>query len=512
MEINKKKKKILWLGDDCRFTSGIATMTREIFVGLIKYYDFAQIAGSGKHPEEGKIIDMSEAFKAETGVKDAYCMLYPVTGYGNPDLLKQIIQREKPDCIVHFTDPRFWIWLYQMEHEIRQHVPIIYYTIWDSTPYPMFNHAYYRSCDALLAISRQTENICKNVLGEGKWVDLKEAEESQHLNGKSLIHYVPHGVNPKVFKPLYSLDDVEKLNKKKKELFGEKDYKFVLFYNNRNIQRKRTSNIILGYRMFLDSLPKEQRDQCVLLMHTPPVDEAGTDLIAVQDALCPDGNIVFSINKISPEELNLMYNIADVTVSATSNEGWGICTTESIMAGTVTIMPVTGGQQDQIGQTDESGVQLQFSPEWGSNADGRYKTHGVWTKPLYPTNRTLQGSPPTPYIFDDLTDWKDIGEAMYYWYSIPKEKRDFAGKAGRKWALAEGGMSSENMCLQMKKCIDLTLAKWRPREKYSVITEKDYVGNKMHDSKHMGFLIPNVNKNKIEVEVSIFEEKLKEFS
>ena len=38
---------------------------------------------------------------------------------------------EKPDAIMHFTDPRFWIWLYQMEHEIRQNIPIMYYNIWD---------------------------------------------------------------------------------------------------------------------------------------------------------------------------------------------------------------------------------------------------------------------------------------------------------------------------------------------------------------------------------------------
>lgn len=504
----KKKKKILWMADDFRFTSGIGTISRELVLGMVDTYDFAYIGGAGKHPEEGKIVDMSEVIKKETGVKDAYVMLYPVSGYGNPDVLKSIIQRENPDCIMHFTDPRFWTWMYQMEHEIRQKMPILYYTIWDNVVYPMFNHAYYRSCDALLCISKQTENICKNVLGDKNWISLEDAQTADTFIDKSIIHYVPHGVNPKIYKPLYSADDLLKIEKKKKQLFGDKQYDFVLFYNNRNIQRKRTSNIILGYRVFLESLTQEQRDKCVLLLHTPPVDDAGTDLNAVKDAMCPDGNIVFSTNKIPPEELNLMYNIADVTVSATSNEGWGICTTESIMAGTVTIMPVTGGQQDQIGQVDDNGIQLEFSPTWGTNADGRYKTHGVWTKPLYPTNRTLQGSPPTPYIFDDLTDWKDIGEAMYYWYSIPKEQRDLAGKEGRRWGLNEGGLSCDNMSGEMKKTIDLTLSKWKPRRKFSIITESDYVGNKMFDKSAMGFIIPEINKKKIDIEIDIFKNNL----
>ena len=66
---------------------------------------------------------------------------------------------EKPDAILHFTDPRFWGWLYAMEHEIRQQIPILYYTIWDDLPFPHWNENAYESCDLLMAISKQTYNI-----------------------------------------------------------------------------------------------------------------------------------------------------------------------------------------------------------------------------------------------------------------------------------------------------------------------------------------------------------------
>ena len=72
-------------------------------------------------------------------------------------MLRYYIQ-EKPDAIVHFTDPRYWIWLYQMENEIRQQCPLIFYTIWDDLPYPMWNREFYRSDDMLLCISKQTKN------------------------------------------------------------------------------------------------------------------------------------------------------------------------------------------------------------------------------------------------------------------------------------------------------------------------------------------------------------------
>ena len=110
-----KKKKILCLSDDLRMHSGIATQTKEFVMGTIHKYDWVQIGGAVKHPEQGKIIDMSEAVRNEYGVKDAYLKIYPTSGYGEPNQLRQILEMEKPDAIIHFTDPRFWIWLYNME-------------------------------------------------------------------------------------------------------------------------------------------------------------------------------------------------------------------------------------------------------------------------------------------------------------------------------------------------------------------------------------------------------------
>ena len=43
----------------------------------------------------------------------------------------------------------------------------------------------------------------------------------------------------------------------KSELFQGKDLDFVLFYNNRNIRRKMTSDTILAFKEFADKLPKE---------------------------------------------------------------------------------------------------------------------------------------------------------------------------------------------------------------------------------------------------------------
>ena len=88
--------------------------------------------------------------------------IYPVNGYGSPDLLRYLMTSDKPDAILHYTDPRFWEWLYQMEHEVRQHIPIFYYNIWDDLPYPMWNEPFYESCYLIMNISKQTVNIVNN--------------------------------------------------------------------------------------------------------------------------------------------------------------------------------------------------------------------------------------------------------------------------------------------------------------------------------------------------------------
>jgi len=160
-----KKKKILLLSDDLRMHSGVATMSRELVLGTLHHYDWVQLAGAVKHPEGGKVVDMCDASNKMTGLTDSYLKLYPVDGYGNEEILFGVIGAEKPDVILHFTDPRYWTWLYLIENQIRSKIPLTYLDIWDDLPYPMWNKPFYKSCDALFAISKQTDNLNKWVLG-----------------------------------------------------------------------------------------------------------------------------------------------------------------------------------------------------------------------------------------------------------------------------------------------------------------------------------------------------------
>ena len=452
------KKKILLLADDMRMSSGVGTMSREFIRQTIKEYDWCQIAGAIKHPEEGKVFDLSEDMAKETGVKDSYVKLYPTSGYGNPDMLREIIKIEKPDAVMIYTDPRFWKWFYEMGHEIRMQIPVFYYNIWDNLPYPHWNEPFYESCDLIMNISKQTYNIVKNV-----WKKFPPKDWQ--------VTCVPHGINEDVFRPLDKTD--EAFLKFKGEVLNNRPFEFVVLYNNRNIRRKNPGDVILAWNRFVNQLPtQEERDKCVLVMHTQPIDDNGTDLPAVARMNTKDCHIVFDSVNYPEEKMNMLYNMADVTINIASNEGFGLGTAESLMAGVPIIVNVTGGLQDQCGFKNEDGSILSendFTEEWGSNHDGRIKEHGSWVKPVWPASRNLQGSPPTPYIFDDRCKWEDAGDAILEWYKTPKEERDKAGLEGREYCLLEEtGISAINMGKRFIKDMNTAFDNWKPIDRYKV--------------------------------------------
>ena len=108
------KRTIMLLSDDLRMSSGVGTMSREIVLGTLQHYNWVQIGGAIKHPEAGKVVDMNESIREETGVEDAELMIYPTSGYGNQEMVRDLIVRHQVYAILIYTDPRFCGWLFKM--------------------------------------------------------------------------------------------------------------------------------------------------------------------------------------------------------------------------------------------------------------------------------------------------------------------------------------------------------------------------------------------------------------
>ena len=459
-----ERKKILFLCDDIRMHSGVATMAREIVVGTAHRYNWVNIGAAINHPEVGKRMDLSADTNKHTGIEDASVILYPQNGYGTAELLRYMMQVEKPDAILFFTDPRYYEWLFQIEHELRQQIPLIYLNIWDDYPAPLYNESYYDSCNTLLGISKQTVNINKLVLGD-------KAKNK-------LIKYVPHGINKNSFYPITSeYDKFPQFTEYKQSIFGGKNFEFVVFFNSRNIRRKHPSDLIAGFQLFRESLPKGKADKVALLLHTSPIDNNGTDLFAVRDLFGGENHNVFFTpgGQISTEQMNWLYNIADITVLPSGNEGWGLSLTESMMAETMIAATVTGGMQDQMRFVDNKGKWYTPNKEIPSNHFGTYKKHGEWAIPMFPDAVTCVGSPKTPYIWDDIVDFRTIAKTIEEAYNLSPEERTKRGKAGRKWVTSDESMMSSNwMCKNVDDALRETINNFTPAPKFTMELVEDY--------------------------------------
>jgi glycosyltransferase involved in cell wall biosynthesis len=454
----EKRKKILLICDDIRVHSGIATVAREVVLHTAQHFNWVNIGGAIQHPDVGKRFDLSQDTNINSGLTDSSVILYPINGYGDPTLLRSLIQIEKPDAIFIITDPRYFIWLFQMEGELRKKLPIIYLNIWDDYPAPHYNKAFYEACDALLGISKQTVNINKLVLGD-------KAKNK-------IIKYVPHGLNHEIMFPINENHAQYKdMIEFKKNIFGGKDYEFVVFFNSRNIRRKQIPDTMLAYKYFIDQLPEEKAKKCAFVLHTQVVDDNGTDLEAVRELLLNDDkyNVIFSQNRLGTQQINWLYNLTDVQIQLTSNEGWGLSLTEALLVGNPIIANVTGGMQDQMRFVKDS-KWMELDADFPSNHNGTIKECGEWAFPVFPTNRSLVGSPLTPYIWDDRCTSEDAAEQLMNVYSLSKEERKARGLKGREWALGdEAGFTSEKMGENIIETLDELFATWKPREKYEFI-------------------------------------------
>lgn len=454
-----KRKKILLLCDDIRTHTGVANVGKNIIFSTAKHYDWVNLGSIIKHPENGKKIDVSKSINKELNIENASVIIYGNDGYGNPDLIRQLINLEKPDALFLITDPRYWVWLFQIENEIRKHCPIVYLNIWDNFPVPYYNKAYYESCDALLGISKQTVFINRKVLGE-KTKD-------------KILEYVPHGINTKHFYPMSEEDKVNlEFLKFKKEIFKNKNYDFCVFFNSRNINRKRVSDTILSFKLFIEQLDKEKAEKCVLLLHTHDKDVAGTDLTAVIDLFqCENLNIIITNRILNETQLNWLYNIADLQILISSNEGWGLSLTEALLSATPIIANVTGGMQDQMGFKDENNNWFEPSENIPSNNKKIYDDCGEWAFPVFPKVSTIDGSVETPYIYNDICSQEDVSQKLLEAYSLGTEELRRRGYLGLNWAKQEEvGFTSDIMGKRIIKALDELFNTWKPRKNYELIS------------------------------------------
>ena len=406
------KIKVLTISDHPLSPSGVGTQTNYMIQALLKSgkFKFNCLAGAMKHMNYQPV-------KTEEWGDDF--VIFPVDNYGNPDIIRSIMRSYKPDIIWFMTDPRFYIWLWEMEDEVRPLAPLVYYHVWDNYPYPTFNKLYYESCDVVATISKVTDDIVKTVA---------PSVES---------HYIPHAVDPGIFSPLKE-EEVKKIRNEA----GIRDDQTLFFWNNRNARRKQSGSLIFWFKEFLD---KVGHDRACLIMHTAPKDQAGQDLEAILHHLgLLNGQVKLSTDKVAPAQLNIMYNMADCTINIADAEGFGLSSLESLSAGTPVINTMTGGLQEQV-------------------TDGE-KWFGIG---IEPASKAIIGSQQIPWIYEDRVSGQDVISALVEMHEMSKEERSRLGAAGREHTLNNYGFENfKNTWIDLMLKIHEEHGSWENRKKY----------------------------------------------
>jgi hypothetical protein len=99
---------------------------------------------------------------------------------------------------------------------------------------------------------------------------------------------------------------------------------------------------------------------------------------------------------------------------------------------------------------------------------------------VFPSNRSLVGSPSTPYIWDDRCNPEDATARIMELYNMTREERKALGAEGRKWALSEeAGFTAEIMAQRVIKNVDKTFENFVPRTNYEFINVTELEEDKL---------------------------------
>ena len=326
------KKRILFISDSIfSAPTGVSNVAINIVTELVKDFNLFLLGVNLSATDEDcvTIKDYSQHFNTDSQV-----LLLNQRNFGTNNTFEFLFSAYKFDAVLILSDPHFHTEFFKLNHKVKQICPIIWYNIWDSKPIPYQNLPYYDSCDTLLNISSLTQEIVEEVLGDK--VDNK------------IVKYVPHGVNLDVFYNIVeNSPEYFECKKFKKKILGDNPPKFMLFFNSKNIRRKNIGTLLETYKLLLD----EGLD-IGLLMHTGWTGDYSLDLYI--DAIFGKdfdwNNKIFVTNQVpmTPTQMRWLYNMCDLTVLTSYNEGWGLSLTESLACDKPFVAPNIGGMSDQI--------------------------------------------------------------------------------------------------------------------------------------------------------------------
>lgn len=239
------------------------------------------------------------------------------------------------------------------------------------------------------------------------------------LTGASCI---PHGIEMDTFKPLV-MQEVDRLRK-----MQGLDGKFAVLYVGRNTKRKRVDHLLEIFARVLRAIgndapikfllkTEEKYSHISVTEHAAKLDtEMGTDL---------RGHYMLFEENMAPKQLNELYNMAHVGISATGGEGFGLTTLECVAAGVPMIIGNHSTSAEILGDGGQAGSLIDIVSSESDSPNGVQVARAIisaeqaadvlleyyrrWEADEVPNRRVVRGQVSGRYGVSQMVDaWNNL--------------------------------------------------------------------------------------------------------
>lgn len=312
------KKKKLFIIADAAVDTGFATVTHNLVDNLHQRWDISILGINyygDPHPVQKKA-----ALWSPTGL-----MQGDVYGFNR---VKTLLTNHNPDAVLVINDP--WI-------------AAEYTNTWKDTPGVKFLYTPIDAANIKPMFVTEINKGYDHVIGYTEF-GIRELTRAGLSLPSSVI---PHGVNPKMYFPL----DKAKVRTDA----GLDPSWFIVQVVDRNQIRKR---IDLAFHYFAEWVHITDKPSNVKLYYHGALMDEGWDLGQLAKELGIDDRLILSHRNLNPahgfpvEAMKLVYNVADLKLSTTLGEGWGLTTMESMACMVANVVP----NYSALGEWAQGGV------------------------------------------------------------------------------------------------------------------------------------------------------------
>lgn len=156
------------------------------------------------------------------------------------------------------------------------------------------------------------------------------------------VEVIPHGVDTDIFRPLETTEGVPPRLRARQLLFaGMQDLegRFIVLNANRNQPRKRIDTTIRAFALFARDKPPTVN----LFLHMG-VEDVGWNVVMLARRYGVEDRVLMSsldktMQGVSTEQLNRVYNACDVGLNTSSAEGWGLPSFEHAATRAAQVVP-----------------------------------------------------------------------------------------------------------------------------------------------------------------------------